>query len=330
MRYCFKDSTAFLITKLEWYMLNNNEVSVPEFIELVKNKLDVNVVLDAGIDERSISDFVIIKPGLALAGFQQHIHAGRAMLFGKTEIEYLATIPHEQAYSVLKQLFEKNSTCIIVSKSLPILDVLKQAAIDTNLPILTTSENSRNTITSATSVLEAKLSKKAYIHGVFMDVYGIGVLITGKSGIGKSECAIELIKRGHRLVADDVVVGFIGNGRLQGTADDLLRYHIELRGLGIVNVRDMFGITSIRVKKRIEFAINFITDSLDNSDRLGMKESYKDILGIKVPEVTCEILPGRNMAVIVEIAARNYLLKAMGYDSSKAFILKADERLKIK
>ncbi|MCA1928202.1 MAG: HPr(Ser) kinase/phosphatase, partial [Calditerrivibrio sp.] len=215
---------------------------------------------------------------------------------------------------------QKRVCCIIVTKNLKIPRELVFFVKKYEIPLFRTEELSSRVIQEITSFLEDRLAPESTIHGVLVDVYGVGVVILGRSGIGKSECALELVKRGHRLVADDAIHIKKKQDILIGTSNDLLTYNIELRGLGILNIKDMFGVSAIRLRKRIEIVISFVDWNNEESyDRTGLDKTTYDIMGIELPLLVLPVSPGRNMAVIIEAAARNHLLKLMGYDAAKEF-----------
>ncbi|MGE4318085.1 MAG: HPr(Ser) kinase/phosphatase [Deferribacterales bacterium] len=272
------------------------------------------------VDDRYITHYRIQKPGLALAGYCDHIHSGRVQILGNTEISYLWKLPSAERMASLDAFCRKNACCFVVTKNLHTPQELSDACKLYNIPLMKTDKISSDTITEISVYLEDRLAPDTVCHGVFMDVFGIGVLITGRSGIGKSECAVELIKRGHRLVADDAVRFKRIQDYLEGSSSDVLRYHMEVRGLGIINIKDMFGVAAIRLRKKLELVIEFSDwDPAASYDRLGLDNLHHEILKQKVPKIHLPISAGRNMAVIVEIAARNHLLKIMGYDSAKEF-----------
>lgn len=272
------------------------------------------------LKNRYISNYRIQKPGLALAGFADHIHGERVQVLGNTEVSYLWTLKAEERYKSVSHLCAQNLCCFVVTKSLHLPQELLTACKNAGVPLFKTHLPSSEAIQSLMLYLEEKLAPETNCHGVFMDIFGVGVLITGRSGIGKSECAIELIKRGHRLVADDAVHFRKIQGYLEGKSSTLLRYHMEVRGLGILNIKDMFGVTSIRQRKKLELIVEFTDWNPDASyDRLGLENNTEEILTLEVPKILLPISAGRNMAVIVEVAARNHLLKIMGYDSAKEF-----------
>lgn len=272
------------------------------------------------LKDRYIYNYRIQKPGLALTGFADHIHGGRVQVLGNTEVSYLWTLSPEERFNSIARLCERNICCFLVTKNLHLPKELIEAVRHGSVPLLKTDLASSEAISGIMSFLEERLAPETTCHGVFMDIFGVGVLITGRSGIGKSECAIELIKRGHRLVADDAVHFRKIQEYLEGRSSEMLRHHMEVRGLGILNVKDMFGVTAIRQRKKLELVVEFTDWKADASyDRLGLDNLYEEILKEKVPKILLPISAGRNMAVIVEVAARNHLLKIMGYDSAKAF-----------
>jgi HPr kinase/phosphorylase len=272
------------------------------------------------LKDRYIVNYRIQKPGLALTGFSDHIHGGRVQVLGNTELSYLWTLPPARRLESMMHLCTKNVCCFLVTKNLHLPKELLDAVRQAEVPLFRTDLPSSEAIQGVMSFLEEKLAPETVCHGVFMDIFGVGVLITGRSGIGKSECAIELIKRGHRLVADDAVHFRKIQEYLEGRSSDLLKYHMEVRGLGILNIKDMFGVTAIRQRKKLELVVEFTDWNPQASyDRLGLDNLKEEILKMKVPKILLPISAGRNMAVIVEVASRNHLLKIMGYNSAKDF-----------
>lgn len=272
------------------------------------------------LKDRYIYNYRIQKPGLALTGFADHIHGGRVQVLGNTEVSYLWTLSPDERFKSIKTLCERNICCFLITKNLHLPKELMGAVRQAGVPLFKTDLPSSEAISGIMSYLEERLAPETTCHGVFMDIFGVGVLITGRSGIGKSECAIELIKRGHRLVADDAVHFRRIQEYLEGRSSEMLRHHMEVRGLGILNVKDIFGVTAIRQRKKLELVVEFTDWKPDASyDRLGLDNQHEEILKERVPKILLPISAGRNMAVIVEVAARNHLLKIMGYDSAKAF-----------
>lgn len=297
------------------------QVPVAELLSADAEHLDLKLLYGKKIvNDRYITHFRIQKPGLALAGYCDHIHGGRVQILGNTEISYLWTLESEKRAASFAALCARNVCCFIVTKNLRIPQEILDTAKIYEIPILKTDRVSSDTILDLSVFLEDRLAPDTVCHGVFMDVFGIGVLITGRSGIGKSECAVELIKRGHRLVADDAVRFKRIQDYVEGASSDMLRYHMEVRGLGIINIKDMFGVAAIRLRKKLELVIEFTDWNPEaDYDRLGLENNTQIILNQEIPKIILPISAGRNMAVIVEIAARNHLQKIMGYDSAKEF-----------
>ncbi len=307
-----------------------NKISVAELLGKDASHLKLELLFGENLlESKYIDSFRIQKPGLGLAGYTDHIHRGRVQILGNTEISYLKTLNSDVKYKSIENLCKKDISCFIVTKSLEVPDELLVCVSKFGIPLFRTELVSSEAISKISEFLEYKLAPETVIHGVLLDVYGVGVLIIGRSGIGKSECALELIKRGHRLVADDAVHILKKQDFLIGTSNELLHYHIELRGLGILNVKDMYGVNAIRVRKKVELVVNFVDwNSEENYDRTGLSSKYFDILGVDLPIIVLPVSPGRNMAVIVESAAKNQLLKYMGYNAAKDFEEKLNTKLK--
>ena len=304
-------------------------VSVEELLSNEAKHLKLKLLYGKKIiKNKLINSFRIQKPGLGLAGYVKHIHDGRVQILGNTEISYLFELTHEDRLNYISKLCEKNIACFIITKNLHSPGELLESVRKYKIPLLRTEIVSSQFIEKINSYLENKLCPEKVEHGVFMDVHGIGVLIIGRSGIGKSECALELIKRGHRLVADDIVRIKRIHGELIGNSDDLLKYNLEIRGLGILDIRYMYGVSSIRTEKKIEIVVNFKDwNETENYDRLGLDENYYEILEVQLPKITLPVSPGRNIAVIIEGAAKNHLLKIMGYDSAKEMTKRLNKKI---
>ncbi len=287
------------------------------------NKFDLRLSLVAGRQglSRRISSSRIQKPGLVLAGFTEYLHKERVQVFGNTEMSYLATLPRERAVEVLGKFFAQDVACLVVTKGLDIPPELAAAAEDTGVPILRTSHLSSNFIESVQNYLEDILTAQTSMHGVLLDVFGVGILLLGKSGIGKSEIALDLVMRGHRLVADDIVdVKRRSPDAVLGAGSEIIKHHMEIRGLGIINIKDLFGVASIRERKRIEIVLELVEwDPNVEYDRLGVEEKKFRILDVEIPMLIVPVRPGRNMTTIVEVAARNHLLKLQGHHSAREF-----------
>jgi HPr kinase/phosphorylase len=283
---------------------------------------------DAGLARR-ITIPRIQKPGLALAGYVRQLHPERVQVLGATEISYLLTLPEAQARESVNTFFSLNPACVVVTKDLDVPAMLREAAEQAGVPLLRTALVSSSAIDHIQKYLELQLAPTASIHAVLMDVLGVGVLLLGKSGIGKSEAALDLIMRGHRLVADDLVeVRRTSGNVLVGWASELIKHHMEVRGLGIINIKDMFGVAAVRDEKRIELVLELIRwDQTESHDRLGLDEMVYPILEVQVPLLRIPVSPGRNVSSLIEVAARNRLLQVRGHHSAREFQERLDRAL---
>lgn len=263
----------------------------------------------------------IQKPGLALTGYVEQLHDDRLLTLGGTEVDYLESAGAEKRRLGIETVMNASPACIVITRGLEPPAELREACEREQVPLLVTSLVSSEFITQVTQYLQDHLSPKTSLHGVLLDVLGIGVLILGKSGIGKSEAALDLILRGHRLVADDIVdIRLVGPNVLSGAGSGIIKHHIEIRGLGIINIKDLFGISAVRDEKKIEVVIELSEwDESVEYDRLGIDEEIYHILGAELPILHIPVRPGRNVATIIEVAARNQLLKFMGHHSARAF-----------
>ena len=271
----------------------------------------------------------IQKPGLALAGFLEYIHAGRVQILGKSEMAFLAERAPVERARIVAQLCRHGVACLLVTNGHEPHEEMLDEADRHRVPVLTTARKTSEIIDGVTRFLEDRLAPREVVHGVLMDVYGLGLLILGDSGVGKSECALDLVVRGHRLVSDDVVeIKRIGQ-ILDGTGPELTRYHMELRGLGIVNVKDLFGVAAVRLTKHVELVIRLDPwQPGKRYDRLGLDEQRFEILGLELPYVEMPVGPGRNLSVLIEVAARNHLLKRKGFHPARELARRLGERLK--
>jgi HPr kinase/phosphorylase len=270
--------------------------------------------------ERRISSSRIQKPGLALTGFTEHLHPERVQVFGNTEVKYLRTLTLEQQEAVLHKVFESNLSCVVVTKGLEVPAPLINGCQRTGLALMRTPLVSSAFISQVQSFLEETLTASGSLHGVLVDVFGVGVLLLGKSGIGKSEIALDLVMRGHRLVADDIVNLIRRGGDVYGHGNEMIQHHMEIRGLGILNIKDLFGVASVRDRKKIELVIELVEwNAGAEYDRLGLEQESMNILGAELPHAVVPVRPGRNMTTIVEVAARNHLLKLRGHHSAQEF-----------
>jgi HPr kinase/phosphorylase len=305
-------------------------ITVNEFIANAPPHLELSVLAGReGLDARYLTLARIQKLGLALAGFTNYIHPGRLQIVGQSEIWFLNQLAPERRREAIDNLALEKISCVLVTKGLAPPEEMVAAAESAGLPLLSTPLVSSIAINLVTDYLLERLAPRAIRHGVLMDVYGLGVLIEGASGIGKSECALDLVARGHRLVSDDVVeVRRIGNERIVGSAPELLREHLEIRGLGIINIRDLFGVSAVSAAKNIDLSIKLERwDEASEVDRLGIDAQAVEILGVNVPQVLIPVSPGRNLSTLVETAVRVQMLRARGYDAAQNFVARHTEIL---
>jgi HPr kinase/phosphorylase len=283
---------------------------------------------EAGLGRR-ITVARIQKPGLALAGFLRQIHPERVQVLGATEISYLGTLSEGAARDSVGGFVGLNPACILVTKGLEVPGPLLRVCDAAGVPLLRTPMVSSTAIEVVQNHLALRLAPTASIHAVLMDVLGVGVLLLGKSGIGKSEAALDLIMKGHRLVADDLVeVRRTSGDVLVGWASELIKHHMEVRGLGIINIKDMFGVAAVRDEKKIELVLELIRwDQTESHDRLGVDEMVYPVLDVPVPLLRIPVSPGRNVSSLIEVAARNRLLQVRGHHSAREFQERLDRAL---
>lgn len=263
----------------------------------------------------------IQKPGLALTGDTSNLHSGRLQIIGKSEINYLKSLSDKKLQSVLEKICSIDLSAMVITRGNTVPQELIEEAEKNSIPLFSTNLLTSTFINRVTKFLEDKLTASTSIHGVLMDVYGVGIMIVGKSGIGKSEAALDLILRGHRLVADDIIeIKKKPPATLSGMSSEIIRYHMEIRGLGIINIEDLFGVAAIRDRKVIEIAVELAEwDPKEEYDRLGIEEQTYPILDVRIPYLKIPVRPGRNVTTIIEVAARNHLLKQRGHFSAQEF-----------
>jgi HPr kinase/phosphorylase len=282
----------------------------------------------AGLD-RLITSPHVQKTGLALAGFHEYLKPGRVLIFGESEIRYLESLAPPERTHALGAALGLDFPCVLITGGFTPPRELRSEAARARLPLLKTAVQTPMAIAKINSILEDVLADRTIMHAVLMDILGLGVLIAGDSGIGKSECALDLIVRGHRLVADDTVeVRRRAETILIGTCPELTRHHMELRGLGVINVKELFGIASTRSSKRVELAVRLERwDPAREYERLGLDEEFQEILGLRVPLIRMPVAPGRNLAILVEVAARNQLLRARGHHAARELARRLDQAI---
>lgn len=297
--------------------------------ESANANLELSLLSDWGGLDRVTSRPRIQKPGLALAGFTKHVYPDRVQVMGLSEIDYLVSHPPEETVDGLHAFLDKDPSAVVITRGLEPPEVLMEAARPRGIPLLRSSLMTSTFITRMSRKLEELLSPTASIHGVLVDVFGIGVLLIGRSGVGKSEAALDLVLKGHRLVADDVVeVTVRPPDTVWGAATDLHQHHMEIRGMGILNITHLFGVAAVRDNKKIEVVIELSEADEGDYDRLGTEAQVWPLLGVDVPLVRMPLRPGRNVASLIEVVARNEILKVRGHDSAREFQEKVNARIR--
>jgi HPr kinase/phosphorylase len=306
-------------------------VTIQNIMDSADKGIGLHILAGREAMSNAVSVPSIQKPGLALAGFKDFVEAERVQVLGKPEMAYLKSLSVNKRREVISELCRLPIACIFITNDLTPPRRLVQACNANRIPLLRTRVTSNRFVSRLTRFLEEELSDHTRVHGALVDVFGLGALLQGKSGIGKSEAALDLLGRGHRLVADDLVeIRRVAHKRLLGKAHESLGFHMEIRGLGIINVLDLFGATSTRERMPIDLVVHLVDwDDLPNADRTGLVEGTAEILNVVVPQVHLPVAPGRNLATIVEVASRNQILKQRGTFSAREFSERVLERLRI-
>ena len=300
------------------YVIDTYSVSLSDLVKEFDLKVEY-----ASTDFASIRLTVedVSRPGIQLAGYFDHFDPMRLQVLGNVEMSYLSRLTAHDRASILDRLFSYKVPALLITRNIAPHPQCLQMAKKHNVTLLRSSEPTSTTVSTIITYLKSARAPRVTRHGVLMEVYGEGVLLTGESGIGKSEAAVELLKRGHRLIADDAVeIKKISGNALVGTAPELIRDYVELRGIGIVNVAKLFGMGAVKIDNQIDLVVNIVPwNTHEVYDRLGLEDQYTEILGVKVPMNTIPITPGRNLAVILEVAAMNNRQRKFGYNPAQEF-----------
>ena len=301
-------------------------LSVQELLDARGDVLELEVLTQSVSLESTTDDPDVTSPGLALAGHTSRVPSGRMWVFGETEMTYIASLEPADSRQQLAALFAFGVPCAFVTKGQRVPDFFLEVAAEYGVPVLRSTRSTKEFYRRLKPYLEEALAPTTTLHGSLADVYGIGVLFMGDSGVGKSECVLDLVERGHRLVADDLVlVTRQGNDVLIGRGHELQKHHMEIRGIGIIDVQGLFGVRAIRQQKRIEVVVHLeLWDQHRAYSRTGLEKDEIDILGVGIPKVTVPLNPGKNVTVIAEVVAMNALLRYTGVESAEAF----DRRLR--
>ena len=309
-----------------------SQISIGKMLEDYGDQLSLSSVAGQGGIDNTLSTSDVHRPGLALAGFLGLFTFDRVQVMGNTEMLYLSSLDLDVCRQALKTIFQFDIPCVVITDGNEVLPMMVELSNARQIPLLTTPFATTKFAHLFSYYLDDVFAPRTAIHGSLVDVYGIGLLFVGASGIGKSEIAVDLVERGHRLVADDIVlVSRKVQGMIVGSSGETLRDHIEIRGLGILNVRNMFGVRAVRMQKRVEVVVKLIKwDETAAYDRIGLDEDWVSILDLEVPQVTVPIYPGKNITVIAETIALNYQLKIQGYHTAQEFNRRLVERMKNK
>lgn len=287
-------------------------------IKKLMRDLGLSLVNDWDDITRTITTSEINKVGLPLAGYFENYGFDRVQIVGKAEWSYYMSLSNEQKSSRARELMKRNIPCLVVTRELEPPKELVDAANEYNIPVFSTRMATSKFVSKIIFYLENELSPTTTLHGVLVEVNGIGTLIFGKSGVGKSETALELVKRGHCLVADDAVtIKKVDDYTLVGSAPEIIKHFLEIRGIGILDVAKLYGMGAVRNDKAIDLVVQLDTDETEKYERLGIDDEYTSILGVNVSKITIPVRPGRNLAVIIEAAARNHRHKEMGYNAAE-------------
>ena len=289
--------------------------------------LEATVVTAGAGSGRVISAPRIQKPGLALTGWDEQLHDGRLLILGGTEVAYLSGCDAPARALAVATMLKSVPAAVMIARGLAAPPELIAACDAVGVPVVASALITSDLIVRVTGWLAERMAPQTSIHGVLLDVLGIGILLLGPSGIGKSETALDLVVRGHRLVADDIVIIRKKAGFVFGSGSGIIRHHMEIRGLGIINIKDLFGVAAIREAKKVELVVELVEwDANEEYDRLGLDDTRYTVLDVQVPMVRLPVRPGRNLSTIIEVAARNQLLKRSGIDAAHDLVRAVDAR----
>ncbi|HCX73047.1 MAG TPA: HPr(Ser) kinase/phosphatase [Candidatus Cloacimonas sp.] len=297
----------------------------------MKDEFSLNLLTKQSTLEKNISNPYINRPGLALAGYFERFSYDRVQILGETEISYLQSLKPEKLYDRIKEVLTYDIPAVFITKGLSVPDQVVFLANEMKIPIITTRITTNKFYYLLGKYLDEIFAPTKTIHGTLVELFGVGILLTGKSGIGKSECALDLVERGRRLIADDAVKIVLRDDVLMGTSTNDYGHFMEVRGVGLIDVERMFGIHAVRVQKRIDVQVELMPwrDNLDY-ERIGLTDNIVDILGKKIPIIYLPVSPGKNISVVIEVIAMNYILKTYGYEAAKEYTARLQQDLKNK
>ncbi len=298
-----------------------SRLTVQKLHKEVGGQLELTLVAGRKGLWRTIASSKVQRPGLALTGFMEHFRADRIQVVGFSEVAYLRSLDEPELVAILEGFLGQEPPCVVITRGLEAPDKLLELADDYKVSLFTTPLLNSVVVDRAVEYLDDKLTQSTSLHGVLVDIMGVGVMLMGPSGVGKSEVALELVARGHRLVADDIVeVRKRPPDAVYGSPSDIIRHHMEIRGMGIINVRDLFGVTAVRQRKKIDLVVELVHWASDEEyERLGVDDSYESMLGVDLPKIVLPLRPGQVIATLVEVSARDRLLKDQGIHSARQF-----------
>ncbi|PKN72687.1 MAG: HPr(Ser) kinase/phosphatase [Candidatus Cloacimonetes bacterium HGW-Cloacimonetes-3] len=307
------------------------EITVRDFFDAKKKDLALSLITEPETLNKKLSSPHVNRPGLALAGFLEVFSADRIQVFGETEVRYLQSLQEDELIARMRDVFKTDIPCIIVSKGLTLPPVTEYIANDLNIALLSSRLSTINLIEHLSRYLHDVFALEKTLHATLIDVFGLGILLTGKSGIGKSECALDLVHRGHSLIGDDLITLRYLDDQLFGKPGRDFGHFMEIRGVGFVNAERMFGIERTRKQKSIDLQIELMPwqENMDY-ERIGLANNYAEHLGVKIPIIFLPVSPGKNVSVIVEVAAMNMILKGVGYDAAEDFNRRVNDEIRKK
>ena len=290
--------------------------------QIIKEMSIDSIYMPAAPEEITVDTAEVNRPGLQLSGFIEYFDSNRIQIFGRNEMKFLENFDDEKRMETLHVFFALKPVAVVIARGIEAFGEMVQCARQYGVPLLLTQDSTSAFMSGLIALLNVELAQRITRHGVLVECYGEGIFLTGDSGVGKSETAIELVKRGHRLIADDAVeIRKVSTKTLVGTAPENIRHFIELRGIGIINARRIFGMGAVKLTEKIDLVIHMEPwDKNKVYDRMGMENQYTEILGISVPQLIIPVKPGRNLAIIIEVAAMNNRQKKMGYNAAEELL----------
>ena len=308
------------------------KLTVEQFYNDRKSVLELTLLAGAGGLSRPIESREVQRPSMALMGWYEGFAAQRIQIMGRTEMTYLQSLEPSALKETLEKLFSYDMPCVIVSKGIIPPPVMLDIADERNIPLFSSKLATVDLMSKLANWLDIQFAPRIYVHGTMVDVYGVGILYTGKSGIGKSECALDLVERGHRLVADDVVeLRKQSENVLIASGTNLLGHHMEIRGVGIIDIEKLFGVRAIRMQKRVELEVKLIMwEELPDYERLGLETRTTSFLGVEIPQVIIPVSPGKNLTAISEVIAMDFMLKVYGENVAQKFVERLNEEIRRK